>query len=86
MLFDLLKPRLPLLVYSLGISLTITLIRGLRNDETIKLTLLIFSTLSLLSKYAPEVLKHTKHGLGLGIGGRMVGGDGTRDSDVDAAA
>lgn len=76
MLYELLKPRLPLLIYSLGISIAITLVRKRAVDveATIRLALLICSTLSILGNYAPQVLESVKSGIGMNIGIRMTGG------------
>lgn len=76
MLYDMLKPKLPVLLYSLSIAFAVLFIRTRTVDmrELINLTLLICSTLGVLKTYAPKILESTKQGLGFGIGSNMVRG------------
>lgn len=92
MIYDMLKPRLPLLIYSLGISLAVTLIRIQGKisysfvSQVLTLTMLIFSTLNVLKNYAPKVFSQTQSGIGFNTGIKMIGGastDGNEDNEVN---
>jgi hypothetical protein len=77
MIYDILKPRLPLLVYSVGIALVATIIRTQTVDmsQVLSMTLLIFGTLNILKNYAPKVYSQTTSGIGHNTGFQMFGGN-----------
>lgn len=74
------KPRLQLLIYSLGIALASVLVKTHTVDifQLFNVTTLIYSTLSTLTSYAPKILGSAKQGLGYGVGFNMVGGNGCK--------
>ena len=78
MLYELLKPKLPLLIHSFGISLALIIIKTksiqVQVDKVLKLTVAIFSTLTVLTSYAPNILPATRQGMGFNAGLSMVGG------------
>lgn len=74
MLYELLKPKLPLLAASLCISLVIDIINYNNVDlkRVLQLGSLIFSTLGLLERFAPKVHTSVMQGLGFNIGLNIV--------------
>jgi len=76
MLYDILKAKLPMIAYSLGIAIAVMIVRTqqLQIRSIIDLTLVIFGTLSLLKIHAPKVFDTTEQGIGMQIGNNMVGG------------
>lgn len=76
-----LKPKLPMLIRSLGISLAIIIIKERTVDisKVLKLGLTIFSVTSVLNTYAPKISPFTSQGFGFSSGMMMVGGGGQGD-------
>ena len=77
MLYEMLKPHLPMLLQSFGISVAVNIIRTGGQplvQDVIKTALIIFSCFNLLGAYAPVVLESTSRGVGMGTG-LMIGGD-----------
>lgn len=71
-----LRPKLPLLVQCLGLSLAINIVKHRTVDIRTVLTLMvtIFSVFNVLGAYAPKILGYTKQGMGFSTGSFMVGG------------
>lgn len=74
MLFDMLKPRLSLMLCSLGISLAVNLIRTwtVNISQLLSMALVVYSTLDVLKNYAPKVYNHAISGIGTITGLQMV--------------
>lgn len=70
MIYELLKPKLPLLAASLCISLAIDISTATDIDlqRVFRRGSLIFTTLGLLQRFAPKVHKSVLQGLGFNIG------------------
>lgn len=81
MLFEILKAKLPMILYCLGIATAVILIRTrqIQSSPIIELTLVLLGTLGLLKTYAPKVFETTSQGIGIRTGLNMVGGS-DRDS------
>lgn len=80
MLYEMLKPKLPMLMQSFAIAMVLYIKRGLTTKELLVTAALIFSSLNVLETHAPQVFGMSKNGIGFSLGGGMLGGDPNGDS------
>jgi len=76
MLYEILKAKLPMIIYCLGIATAVILVRTqqMQPRPIVDLTLVLLGTLGLLKTYAPKVFDTTSQGIGTRTGMNMVGG------------
>jgi hypothetical protein len=76
MLYEILKAKLPMIIYCLGIATAVILVRTrqIQPSQIIELTLALLGTLGVLKTYAPKVFETASQGIGMHTGLNMVGG------------
>ena len=83
MLWEFIKPRLPLIIISIGITIAIALVKKMSDiRKIITLAMAVNNILSIMKGYAPKIYDSLLQGIGFSIGGIQVGGA----SDDDACA
>jgi hypothetical protein len=85
MLYEMLKPHLPMLLQSFGIAIAVVIIRTGGHpsvEDIVKMALLIFGAFNILGAYAPVVMESASRAVGMGTG-MMIGGT-PADSDTYA--